>query len=71
MFGTFTCSLVAYFLSVLLLWQLGDLCRTRAYQREERNLGTFLTATADKWVPSCYEVKLHIVVPHFKLNRPV
>jgi len=29
---------------------------TRAYQREERNLGTFLEATVDKWVSSSYEL---------------
>ena len=30
--------------------------RTRAFQREERNLALFLSATADKWVHSSYEV---------------
>jgi E3 ubiquitin-protein ligase UBR4 len=29
---------------------------TRAFQREERNLAAFLSATADKWVSSSYEL---------------
>ena len=31
-------------------------CRTRCYQREEKNLDTFLSASSDKWVSSSYEV---------------
>lgn len=30
--------------------------RTHCYQREERNLGNFLSAPRDKWVASAYEV---------------
>ena len=30
--------------------------RTHCYQREERNLGNFLTTSQDKWLASAYEV---------------
>ena len=39
------------------------LLRTRAFQREERNLAAFLATPTDKWVASTYDVSHMIIIP--------
>ncbi len=46
--------LVIIIVSLLVLCYLD--CRSHCFQREERNLATFLTAAPDTWVASAYEV---------------
>ena len=51
---------------------LYEITRTRGFQREERVLSTFLSATPDKWISSSYEVlcAIWVTIPSGVQSQP-